>query len=400
MLTLLQNSAQRHQLLLLLSEPKITDNCPDTFKHDLPTDVPNELKVFMQHHYPFDHNPHPVQFFGRFFEKSVFDTHVKQYENLLHDSVPTIVLYSEMSSSKFYLHSHAWGFGEHALNETCALNWSDSAKQLMADGLDKDEAHNTICQIIIALYSAFAGFYADLYYLHIDPLYQPRLLTIEFDDRVQTLIEPLQASLSEFSEQQREIYEATLATREQTGRAQAVREAAELQAREQAEREERERTERLAREQSELERIYQLGYKALNEGNYREAMRYLRQSAESGHAESQLQLGQMHYHGDGVGEDYNEALRWCLKAAEQNHLSACVFSGMIYGRKGDDSREAYWYHKAAEQGNQLGQYFLGRMYEKGRGVNKDVEEAIRWYRKAAAQGDKDAQSSLEYLGRA
>jgi len=141
LLTILQNSAQRHQLLLLLSEPKITDNCPDTFKHDLPTDVPNELKVFMQHHYPFDHNPHPVQFFGRFFEKSVFDTHVKQYENLLHDSVPTIVLYSEMSSSKFYLHSHAWGFGEHALNETCALNWSDSAKQLMADGLDKDEAH-------------------------------------------------------------------------------------------------------------------------------------------------------------------------------------------------------------------------------------------------------------------
>jgi|GEM_PF-2069305 len=217
LLNILHSSSQHHHVLLLLSEPKIANNCPDKFKDDLPIEIPSELKMFMQNHYPFNH-AHPVQFFGRFFEKSVFDTHVKQYENLLRDSVPTVVLFSEMSSSKLYLHSHAWGFGAHVLNETCVLNWSDSVEQFIADGLSENQALEKICQIIIEVYATFAGFYADWYYLHIDPLYQPRLLTIELSATVQILIEPLQASLRELSEKQRQAYESALETREQIDR--------------------------------------------------------------------------------------------------------------------------------------------------------------------------------------
>ncbi len=41
------------------------------------------------------------------------------------------------------------------------------------------------------------------------------------------------------------------------------------------------------------------------------------------------------------------------------------------------------------------QYFLGRMYADGRGVQKSPEEAAKWYRKAAEKGVKEAQF---YLG--
>ncbi len=40
---------------------------------------------------------------------------------------------------------------------------------------------------------------------------------------------------------------------------------------------------------------------------------------------------------------------------------------------------------AAEKGHKKAQYRLGRCYEKGRGVNKDVTAAFQWYTKSAAQ---------------
>jgi TPR repeat protein len=48
----------------------------------------------------------------------------------------------------------------------------------------------------------------------------------------------------------------------------------------------------------------------------------------------------------------------------------------------------------AKQGNAKSQSLLGFMSEKGIGVAKDEEEAVKWYRKAAEQGNGEAQSLL------
>ena len=45
----------------------------------------------------------------------------------------------------------------------------------------------------------------------------------------------------------------------------------------------------------------------------------------------------------------------------------------------------------------IGQYNMGLMYELGRGIGKDVNEAIRWYRKAADQGYQNAKDKLATL---
>ncbi|MBV1889609.1 MAG: SEL1-like repeat protein, partial [Gammaproteobacteria bacterium] len=42
-------------------------------------------------------------------------------------------------------------------------------------------------------------------------------------------------------------------------------------------------------------------------------------------------------------------------------------------------RAAEWYLQAAEQGDALAQFNLGRMYRFGEGVEKDMSTAALWY---------------------
>ena len=53
-----------------------------------------------------------------------------------------------------------------------------------------------------------------------------------------------------------------------------------------------------------------------------------------------------------------------------------------------------WYRKSAEQGIADAQFNLGVMYDEGRGVTQDYNEAVKWYRKSAEQGLRDAQFNL------
>ncbi|NLK41150.1 MAG: sel1 repeat family protein, partial [Planctomycetes bacterium] len=84
--------------------------------------------------------------------------------------------------------------------------------------------------------------------------------------------------------------------------------------------------------------------------------------AEQGHAAAQYNLGVMYANGQGVPQDYKEAVKW--------------------------------FRKAAEQGDADAQFNLGLMYANGRGVPQDDKEAVKWFRKAAEQGDADAQFNL------
>ena len=56
-----------------------------------------------------------------------------------------------------------------------------------------------------------------------------------------------------------------------------------------------------------------------------------------------------------------------------------------------------WWTKSAGQGQAWAQFFLGGCYEKGEGVNQDLEEAAKLYTKAAAQGLNPAKMALEKI---
>ena len=53
-----------------------------------------------------------------------------------------------------------------------------------------------------------------------------------------------------------------------------------------------------------------------------------------------------------------------------------------------------WYQEAAERGDNIAQYNLGCLYEKGEGTEKNLEKAFYWYQKATENGYINAQCNL------
>jgi len=123
--------------------------------------------------------------------------------------------------------------------------------------------------------------------------------------------------------------------------------------------------------------------------------------AEQGDSDAQYNLGYMYYNGEGVVQDYKEAVKWYRKAAEQGDSDAQLGLGNKYyngqGVRKDYKEAVKWYRKAAEQGDSSAQYNLGVMYDNGEGVSKDYKEAVKWYTKAAEQGHSDAQYNLDAM---
>jgi TPR repeat protein len=80
---------------------------------------------------------------------------------------------------------------------------------------------------------------------------------------------------------------------------------------------------------------------------------------------AQFRVGYLYERGDGVAQDYKEAMRLYLLSAAQ--------------------------------GNAVAQFRIGYLYEKDWGVPQDDAQAMRWYKKAAAQGNQPANSRLTVL---
>ncbi len=137
------------------------------------------------------------------------------------------------------------------------------------------------------------------------------------------------------------------------------------------------------------------------EQNYEEAARWYLRAAERGDARAQTSLGYMYYSGRGVEQDHEEAVWWYRRAAEQGYARAQNSLGTIYkkgeGVVADAVEAASWYRRAASQGYVSAQYNLGHSYYRGHGVDQDCEEAVRWYGRAAEQGDARAQTQLGYM---
>ena len=123
--------------------------------------------------------------------------------------------------------------------------------------------------------------------------------------------------------------------------------------------------------------------------DYAEAVKWYRKAAEQGNAEAQSNLGMMYYAGQGVPQDHAEAAKWYLKAAEQGIASAQFNLGLMYDKRQgvpqNFAEAVKWYRKAAEQGNAEAQYNLGMMYFAGLGVPKDYALAHLWFHLATSR---------------
>jgi len=99
----------------------------------------------------------------------------------------------------------------------------------------------------------------------------------------------------------------------------------------------------------------------------------------------------MYAQGQGVPQDYDEAMKWLRLAANQGDAVAELWLGRIYFGGRDFAEAVKWYRLAADQGNAQAQYRLGFSYSVGLGVPRYYAEAVKWNRLAADQGNADAQ---------
>ena len=103
--------------------------------------------------------------------------------------------------------------------------------------------------------------------------------------------------------------------------------------------------------------------------DYKEAVKWYRLSAEQGVAEAQHKLGAMYMLGQGVGKDVELAAKWHCKAAKRgakSHIAQCL--------------------KLAGRGSAETQFRLGKLFQQGQGVAQDEGMAARWICGAAEMG--------------
>jgi len=84
---------------------------------------------------------------------------------------------------------------------------------------------------------------------------------------------------------------------------------------------------------------YQEGCDAYERGDYDTALKEFRPLADQGDPLAQATLGLMYAEGEGVAQDYQEAVRWYRLAAEQGHASGQFsLGGHVYRRPGRAER--------------------------------------------------------------
>lgn len=118
-------------------------------------------------------------------------------------------------------------------------------------------------------------------------------------------------------------------------------------------------------------------------------------------ATEQFRLGQDHYYGKAVQQDYAEAAKWYRLAADQGLVAAMASLGYLYERgegvPQDDDEAVKWTRKAADQGDAGAMFCLGEMHKLGNCAPKDFTEAVYWLRKAVESGEWDSAQQLATL---
>lgn len=132
--------------------------------------------------------------------------------------------------------------------------------------------------------------------------------------------------------------------------------------------------------------------------DYKKAEEYYILANQKGSLQAKANLGELYREGGyGIEQDYDKALKWYQLAIKDNPYRAYNGLASLYIDQ-EDYDEAYKYLvEAADLDNPEAQYNLGVMYDRGVVVEQNKEQAKYWYKKAADNGWADAQYNLNIL---
>lgn len=173
---ILLQEQQQHRLLILVSPPQISADCPDSFHNNLSIEIRNQVKTFLSKNYPIEHSFCPVEFYGDYFKEPISDIDVRRLQQIL-GNIPTVILYSDITDYQVNFNIGFWGV-ENSNPYFCPmqpLDWEEMQETLKVEGWNDKKALRQIRQVIITIHQLLAAFFTDWYYLSFDPLYTPQL---------------------------------------------------------------------------------------------------------------------------------------------------------------------------------------------------------------------------------
>ena len=116
-------------------------------------------------------------------------------------------------------------------------------------------------------------------------------------------------------------------------------------------------------------------------------------SAALGSADAAYALALLYKHGRGVSEDRNKAAQFMKQAAATDLVAAQIEYGIMLfngdGTAKDEAAAAKLFQKAARIGNPIAANRLARLYATGRGLERNMVEAMKWHLFARQSGLKD-----------
>lgn len=138
---------------------------------------------------------------------------------------------------------------------------------------------------------------------------------------------------------------------------------------------------------------YYLNEDEPNEADIENGTQWILKAANGGLAEAQSIIAIL------IGLDdeshYEEALHWAELAAEQNDLDGKIFlTRKLYIHEQYDAAFNL-YKDLAERGSEDAQCMIGVCYYLGRGVQKNITQAVAWFQRAA---EKDQDDAIYILG--
>ena len=128
------------------------------------------------------------------------------------------------------------------------------------------------------------------------------------------------------------------------------------------------------------------------------AIEHFQKGVDFGNTNSMISLGILYYEGKGIQQDYYKAFELFKKASDLENKTAYAWLAECYyygnGAKKDYQKALQLYLKGNLYGYTQSQ--IGRIYESGQDVKKNLTEALNWYKKANESGE-DCKADIERI---
>ena len=156
------------------------------------------------------------------------------------------------------------------------------------------------------------------------------------------------------------------------------------------------------------------------DGVYSGALEMIQDYADNGNVKAEIYLADMYNYGLGTEKDSARAMKYYRAAGENGDVYSQFMyvnlmlanrndppqkeddeknydTGMKYYNAKDYAKAAEIFTSSAKNGHAPSQYMIGRMYEHGQGVSRNVDTAREWYTESSNNGDARAKKALKRL---